>query len=188
MSGPRRFLWPARLRSNSVSPGGKRGWMNARGGMGGCGKRSPRAGRHITGGARHRRFRASHRSGFDGIARKAGSLTPDASLRTARHRLTQSMISYAPCAYAGHLFRHAVRHRVYRASGKRVPDRKAIGRCSGLCALRDRLHAHNTLLRSCAASRHNPRKTMEGIRARGGDVAISAGIHCLGSAGAMAGR
>ena len=47
--------------------------------MGGCGKRGPRAGRHITGGASQWRFQASHRSGFDGIAKKAGSLTADAS-------------------------------------------------------------------------------------------------------------
>src|SRR5450631_2814232 len=48
--------------------------------MGGCGERSPRAGRHITGGARQWRFQASHCSGFDGIAKKAGSLAVDARL------------------------------------------------------------------------------------------------------------
>ena len=52
--------------------------------MGGCGERSPRAGRHITGGARQWRFQASHRSGFDGIAKKAGSLTADASADSAK--------------------------------------------------------------------------------------------------------
>src|SRR6202166_1997545 len=52
--------------------------------MGGGGKRSPRAGWHIAGGARQWRFQASHRSGFGGIANKAGSLTADTSADSAK--------------------------------------------------------------------------------------------------------
>jgi len=52
--------------------------------MGGRGKHSRRAGRHIAGGARQWRFQASHRSGFGGIEEKAGSLTADASADPAK--------------------------------------------------------------------------------------------------------
>src|SRR5216684_3196123 len=52
--------------------------------MGGCGKRGPRAGWHIAGGARQWRFQASYRSGFGVIAEKAGSLTADASADSAK--------------------------------------------------------------------------------------------------------
>src|SRR5579859_7087762 len=52
--------------------------------MGGCGKRGPRARWHIAGGASQWRFQASHRGGFGGIAKKAGSLTADASADSSK--------------------------------------------------------------------------------------------------------
>src|ERR1700692_4172525 len=52
--------------------------------VGGGGKRGPRAGWHSASGARQWRFQASHRSGFGGIAKKAGSLTADASADSAK--------------------------------------------------------------------------------------------------------
>src|ERR1700682_2418268 len=52
--------------------------------MGGCGKRGPRAGWHIAGGASQWRFQASHRGGFGGIAKKAGSLTADVSADSSK--------------------------------------------------------------------------------------------------------
>src|SRR6266496_390875 len=52
--------------------------------MGGCGKRGPRAGWHITGCARQWRLQARHRGGFEGIAKKAGSLTADAFADSAK--------------------------------------------------------------------------------------------------------
>src|SRR5580704_11374057 len=52
--------------------------------MGGCGKRGPWAGRHISGGARQWRFQARHRSRFGGTKEEAESLTADASADSAK--------------------------------------------------------------------------------------------------------
>src|SRR6185437_10788785 len=52
--------------------------------MGGRGKRSPWTGRHIAGGARQWRFQASHRGGFGGSEKGAGSLTADTSPDSAK--------------------------------------------------------------------------------------------------------
>src|ERR1700688_1732025 len=57
--------------------------------MGGGGKRGPRAGWHIAGGARQWRFQASHRSGFGGIAKKAGPLTAESSADSAKGRRSE---------------------------------------------------------------------------------------------------
>src|SRR5258708_26527875 len=52
--------------------------------MGGGGKRGPRAGRHIVGGACQWGFPASHRGRFGGIAKKARSRTANPSANSAK--------------------------------------------------------------------------------------------------------
>src|SRR5579859_943597 len=71
--------------------------------MGGCGKRGPRSGWHIPGGASQWRFQASHRGGFGGIAKKAGSLTADASADSSKGWGAEEVIAQrsGPAARSG---------------------------------------------------------------------------------------
>src|SRR5260370_21437398 len=61
--------------------------------MCGGGKRGARAGWHIAGGTGQWRLQASDRSGFGGIAKKAGSLTADASAYSAKGWRSQEGIT-----------------------------------------------------------------------------------------------
>src|SRR5271166_862761 len=85
--------------------------------MGGCGKRGPRAGRHIAGGARQWRLPASHRGGFGGTANQAGSLTADAAADSAKGRRPEEDIAQR----SGFAARSGEAARTSNARGSSIP-------------------------------------------------------------------
>src|SRR5471030_151797 len=87
------FLWPARVRSSSVSPNWEDGWMNARGGYGRLRKARP------MGGVAYRWWRAP--VAFRGAlsqwvwrnCKEAGSFTAGASANPAKGRRSEEGVA-----------------------------------------------------------------------------------------------